>query len=68
MLVDIESDLCGRLHGRAYLTADKYLSQIAVARTHICGGMTVAGDVLWHVDGALPTLASSHLQALSLSC
>ena len=34
MLVDIESDLCGRLHGRAYLVADKYLSHIALARTY----------------------------------
>ena len=30
MQVDIESDFCGRLHGRAYLMADKYF-------THSCG-------------------------------
>ena len=40
MLVDIESSLCGRLHGRAYPMVDKYLSQIAVypsMRWYDCG-------------------------------
>ena len=59
-----KSNLCGRLHGRAYLAADEYLSLMGTSHSYL----GVAGHVFWHVYVIYtPGTANTDIQSSPIS-